>query len=163
VGGGESFLAVSDSYREAQPGLPHQGEHMSFLKRLLGLEATPTEVVSVDDENFRAEVLASPLPVLIDVWGPGCAPCEQLAPIVIGLARQYKGRLKVVEISTERAPKTVAKLRVSATPTVIYMHKRCEMERVVGLRSSLYHREYIDEELLSKIQKESHESRDIDA
>jgi thioredoxin-like negative regulator of GroEL len=123
---------------------------MSFLARLLGLEATPSEVVSVDDANFGSEVLDSPLPVLIDVWGPGCAPCERLAPIVIDLARQYKGRLKVVEISTERAPATVAKLKVSATPTVIYMHKRREMERVVGLRSSLYHREYIDDELLPK-------------
>lgn len=124
---------------------------MSFLTRLLGLEATPNEVIAVGDENFVTEVLDSPLPVMIDVWGPGCAPCERLAPIVIDLARQYKGRLKVVEISTERAPKTVAKLRVSATPTVIYMHKRRELERVVGLRSSLYHRQYIDEELLSEI------------
>jgi len=123
---------------------------MSFLARLLGLESAPIEVVSIDDVNFSSEVLDSPLPVLIDVWGPGCAPCEQLTPIVIALAREYKGRVKVVEVSTERAPKTVAKLKVSATPTVIYMHKRREMERVVGLRSSLYHREYIDDELLPK-------------
>jgi thioredoxin 1 len=121
---------------------------MSLLKRLLGLESEPSRVVAVDEANFKAEVADCELPVLLDAWSPGCAPCAQLAPVVINLAREYEGRLKVVELSTERAPRLAARLGIKATPTVIYFYRGRVMERIVGLRGSLYHREYIDTELL---------------
>ncbi len=124
---------------------------MGFFKRLFGLEARPpVEVIAIDDRNFRKEVIESPLPVLLDVWSDGCAPCARLAPIVMELSRKYHGRLKVAELNSGRGPKTAGKLRVMGTPTIIYFHKGRELERVVGFRGQLYHEEYINEELLPK-------------
>ncbi|NOZ86248.1 MAG: thiol reductase thioredoxin [Deltaproteobacteria bacterium] len=121
---------------------------MGWLKRLLGVEVEPVPVVSVNDNNFRTEVVESDLPVLLDVWSPTCVPCKQLEPIVIDLAKRYKGRLKVAEISTETGSRVLGSLGVRGTPTVIYFKKGREVERVVGLRGSLYHSEFIDNELL---------------
>lgn len=117
---------------------------MGFFSKLLGI--TPKKPpVHVDDESFDAEVRRSPLPVLLDVWGPNCGPCKQLEPVVMQLAAEYEGRVKVCELNAAAAPRTAALLRVKGTPTVIYLRDGREVERVVGMRGSLYHEETIEE------------------
>lgn len=122
---------------------------MGWLTKLLGLEAEPHEVRSVSDENYKHEVLDSELPVLLDAWSDGCGPCKLLEPVVINLSKQYRGRLKVVEMNVANAPKTARKLGVTGTPTVLYFRKGRVVERVVGYRASHYHQDLIDHELLA--------------
>lgn len=101
--------------------------------------------MSLNDANFEAEVLRSPLPVLIDVWGAQCGPCKQLEPVMMELTSQYDGRVKVCELSTQAGPRVLSQLRVQATPTVIYFADGQELERVAGFRSSLFHKQTIAE------------------
>ena len=121
---------------------------MGFLSRLFGPREPKLMPVSIDDANFEREVLRSELPVMLDVWGPGCAPCKQLEPIVVRLTNEYRGRIKVAEVNAESAPKTMRRLGVRGTPTVLYFRGRREVERVVGFRGEPYHREIIETELL---------------
>ncbi|MFH1811546.1 MAG: thioredoxin domain-containing protein [Pseudomonadota bacterium] len=122
---------------------------MNWLKQLLK-PRTRVQPVAIDDSNFDREVLRSDLPVMVDVWSDGCAPCKQLEPIVMDIARDYQGRLKVVELHGARAPHTLARLGVRGTPTVLYFDQGQEVERIVGFRGSLYHREFLDHELLTE-------------
>ncbi len=121
---------------------------MSFWSKLFGPKEPEVWPVHVDDENFKAEVTRSELPVLLDVWGPDCAPCKQLEPIVIRLAKRYQGKVKVAEINAAAAPKTMRKLGVMGTPTVVYFRNGHEVERAVGFRGELYHQEVIEKGLL---------------
>ncbi|MFH7391206.1 thioredoxin family protein, partial [Pseudomonas syringae group genomosp. 7] len=50
----------------------------------------------VTDATFRAEVLDSELPVVVDIWAAWCGPCKAIAPILDQLAGQYAGRVKIV-------------------------------------------------------------------
>ena len=115
---------------------------MGWLQRLLGERPRP---VSLDDENFTAEVLREELPVLIDAWSPGCAPCKQLEPVILALRARYDGRIKVCELGTHAAPQTATRLQIRATPSVLYFRAGRELDRVVGFRSSLYHQQAIEE------------------
>ncbi len=121
---------------------------MGLLKKLFG-EKKVVQPVSLNDSNFEAEVLRSDRPVLVDVWSDTCAPCKQLEPVIMGIASDYEGRVKVAELHAGKAPQTLARLRVRGTPTVLYFDQGQEVERVVGFRGSLYHREFIDHELLA--------------
>ncbi len=121
---------------------------MGFLAKLFGREGAEVWPVRIDDANFEREVYQSELPVLLDVWGPDCAPCKQLEPIIVRLARQYQGRIKVAELNSAAAPRAVKRLGIRGTPTVVYFRGRVVVERVVGFRGELYHREIIDQELL---------------
>lgn len=102
----------------------------------------------VDDTNFDDEVLKSDVPVLVDVWNDGCAPCKQLEPIMMSLAGEYDGRVKVCELHIRTGMKVAQRYQVRGTPTVLYFRDGRLVERVVGFRGSLYHREIIDNELL---------------
>ncbi|MDP2944418.1 MAG: thioredoxin [bacterium] len=51
--------------------------------------------------NFIAEVLNSPIPVLVDFWAPWCMPCRMMAPILDKLAVEMAGKLKIAKVNTE--------------------------------------------------------------
>jgi thioredoxin-like negative regulator of GroEL len=122
---------------------------MGLWAKLFGPPEEKVWPVHIDDHNFKTEVRRSALPVLLDVWGPSCAPCKQLEPIIFRLAKRYQGRVEVAEINAAAAPRTMQKLFVQATPTVIYFKKGHEVERVVGLRGEHYHQDLIEHELLA--------------
>jgi thioredoxin 1 len=121
---------------------------MGILSKLFGPKEPRVMPVHVDDSNFNAEVRQSRIPVLLDVWSPLCGACRQLEPIIIRLATRYQKQVKVAEINASAAPRTMQKLFVSATPTVIYFKKGQEVERVEGFRGEPYHQDIIDNELL---------------
>ena len=117
---------------------------MGFFAKLLGI--TPKkQPVHVDDDNFQREVLQSKEPVILDVWGPNCQPCKKLEPIIMQLAAEYDGRVKVCEMNSQAAPRSAMRMKVKGTPTVIYLKGGREKERVVGMRGSLFHEQTIEE------------------
>jgi thioredoxin 1 len=117
---------------------------MGFFSKLIGL-VPKKQPFHLDDANFDAEVIKAQGPVIVDVWGARCAPCKQLEPIVMELAALYEGRVKVCEISAETAPRTMARLQIQSTPTVLYFKDGKELERVSGFRGSLYHQQSVQE------------------
>lgn len=124
---------------------------MGLFSRLFGPAKPKIQPTHVDDSNFRAEVLRAELPVVVDVWSPGCGPCRMLEPIIMDLASAYDGRVKVVELNAAEAALTAARHGVMGTPTVLFFKKGREVERVVGFVGSRYLREAIDEVLLGGV------------
>jgi thioredoxin 1 len=118
----------------------------------LGFDNAPEkEPLSLDDKNFQREVMQSDIPVLIDVWSHGCAPCVALAPTIKRLAAKYEGEIKVAELNAGAAPRAMSKLGVRGTPTVIFINKGREVERVVGMRGQHYYEEVIETDLLDRV------------
>ncbi len=60
-----------------------------------------SNVIELTKSNFKAEVLDSPLPVLVDFWAPWCMPCKMMAPILDELAGEMNGKLKIAKVNTE--------------------------------------------------------------
>jgi len=121
---------------------------MGLLTRLFGPRTPRVQPAHLDDANFVAEVLRSELPVVVDVWGPGCGPCRMLEPIIVDLAGEYHGRVKVAELNAAEAGRTAARFGVMGTPTVLFFRRGREVERVVGFVGARYLREVVDTELL---------------
>ncbi|MGM0578547.1 MAG: thioredoxin family protein [Myxococcota bacterium] len=120
---------------------------MGLLSKIFGGGQPKVQPVSIDDDNFRDEVLRSDVPVLLDVWGPSCGPCMQLEPIIMNLAAEYDGRVKVCEMNGATSPRTMQRLGVRGTPTVLYYRDGKEVERVVGFRGRLFHEQTIHDVL----------------
>ena len=121
---------------------------MGFLSRLFGPGAPKAMPVHVDDDNFVAEVRRSELPVVLDVWSPGCGPCKNMEPIVMSLAGRYQGRVKVAELNAAESQATAARLGVSGTPTVLFFKGHHEVDRVVGFVGERYLADVVDHALL---------------
>ncbi len=104
----------------------------------------PTPVRTLAD--FERHVLRSEQPVIVDVWSPSCAPCRQLAPVLVDVATAHRDRVRVVEIGTESEPALLARLGVRATPTLIVFRRGREMGRVVGFKPRSWFEEMIETE-----------------
>jgi len=73
----------------------------------------------VTDASFKADVLESPVPVLVDYWAEWCGPCKMIAPILDDVARDYNGRLKVAKLNIDENPKTPGEYGIRGIPTLI--------------------------------------------
>ncbi len=91
-------------------------------------------VLAVTDETFEAAVLASQLPVLVDVWASWCVPCRQVSPIVEQLADEYAGRLLVTKVDADANPATVERLGVVSIPTLALFRGGEVVATLVGAR-----------------------------
>jgi thioredoxin len=94
----------------------------------------PGTVVEVADGRFEEQVLASPLPVLLDVWAPWCVPCRGMEPVIQELAVSLSGRVRVAKLNLDRNPQSVARLRIQGVPTLIVFNGGHEVGRMVGAR-----------------------------
>jgi thioredoxin 1 len=76
-------------------------------------------ITNVTDATFEAEVLASPVPVLVDYWAQWCAPCKMIAPLLDEWATTYAGRLNVAKINIDDNPKMPSQYHVRSIPTLM--------------------------------------------
>src|SRR3954462_9518546 len=95
----------------------------------------------IHSDEYEAEVVGSPVPVLLDVYGEHCPPCRQLAPVIEKLAAHYEGRARVLKIEAGANRELAGSLAISSGPTGLAFESGREVSRLVGLRpESAYHK-----------------------
>lgn len=73
----------------------------------------------VTDESFGEEVLASPIPVIVDFWAPWCKPCEAIEPHLRALAAEWEGRVRLVRVNVDENLAVSGRYGVLSLPTVV--------------------------------------------
>ena len=75
--------------------------------------------ITLTNDNFEAEVIASEVPVLVDFWATWCGPCRMIAPAVEDIANEYEGRLKVGKINVDEEPDLAKRYGIMSIPTIL--------------------------------------------
>lgn len=88
--------------------------------------------IEVTQDTFEKEVLNTNRPVLVDFWGPQCAPCLALMPQVEGLAGKYGEKIKLTKIDASKNRRLCLNLKVLGLPTFLFYRNAEEVARLSG-------------------------------
>lgn len=74
--------------------------------------------------------------VLVDFWAGWCMPCLMMEPVIEGLSKTFKGKVKFAKVDIEENQAIAQKFDVSSIPTFILFKKGKQIEQFVGSMSA---------------------------
>jgi thioredoxin len=61
------------------------------------------------------------LPAVIDFYADWCGPCKMVSPILEELSEEYKGRLNIYKIDTEKQQQLAAMFGIRSIPSILFI------------------------------------------
>ncbi len=104
-------------------------------------------ITHISDSTFDQEVLQSDVPVLVDYWAEWCGPCKMIAPILIQIAADYEGKLKITKLNIDDNPATPPKFGIRGIPTLMIFKGGDLQSTKVGALSKSQLTAFIDQSI----------------
>ena len=89
-------------------------------------------VLEMDEGNFEAAALQSPVPVLVDFTAVWCPPCRTIAPHVAAVARDFEGQVRVGQVDADGNPELASRYGVRGLPTLLMFSGGQVVGQLVG-------------------------------
>ncbi len=103
------------------------------------------KAILVNSDNFVSEALEYPGVVLVDFFGPGCAPCRALAPVVDAIAEMNEGRAKVVKVNIAESDDVANHYGITVIPSILVFKNGDLIDQLDGVQSKAKLQAVIDE------------------
>jgi thioredoxin 1 len=92
-----------------------------------------SKVIHVGRQDFSAQVLQSPTPVVLDFYASWCPPCRALGPILDQLSEEFAGRIRFVKINSDEEPELAEAYNITALPTLVFVEQGETVGQFAGL------------------------------
>jgi len=99
---------------------------MEFLTK----ETFKTKVF--DFEKKKEWEYAGELPCIIDFYAVWCGPCKMVSPVLEALSEEYKGKISVYKIDTEKEQELAGMFGISSIPSILFVPKQGKPQMAVG-------------------------------
>ena len=74
---------------------------------------------TVTDASFRADVLESDTPVLVDFWAEWCGPCKMIAPALEEISEELAGKVNIVKMDIMENTEVPGQIGVQSIPLMV--------------------------------------------
>jgi thioredoxin 1 len=90
--------------------------------------------VTVDADSFKAEVLNSEKPVLVDFWATWCGPCKMVAPVLEEIAGENPDKITIAKLDIDQNPSIARDYQVMSVPTLLLFSEGEPVKQIVGAK-----------------------------
>ncbi len=95
-------------------------------------------------KNSQALVMKSKVPVILDFYADWCRPCKMLAPELIQLQKDYKGKVLIYKINIEQEEELARIFGVQSIPTLYFINPDGKYTVTMGYRTQDELKQVID-------------------
>lgn len=67
-----------------------------------------------------------------------CGPCRQMEPVLTALAKEYQGRVRIVQVDVDHEQVLAQQYNVRSMPTLVLLRDGREVGRTVGTRNRTF-------------------------
>ena len=92
------------------------------------------------------------MPAIIDFYATWCGPCRTISPIMESLAQEYKGKIVVYKVDTDKEKELSQAMGIQSLPTIVFIPLKGKPEAIVGAADKSAFEEAVKDVLLKKQQ-----------
>ena len=108
-------------------------ENLSGEVTVLSASEVINKVTDIyDDKGFRYKGYT---PCVVDFYADWCNPCQSIKPMMIEMARKYKGKLIIYKINVDHARDICDAFDIESIPTLIFFNRTEQPRKMVGAPS----------------------------
>lgn len=74
---------------------------------------------TITDASFKADVLDSETPVLVDFWADWCGPCKMIAPALEEISEELAGKVVIAKMDIMENPDVPGQMGVQSIPFLV--------------------------------------------
>ncbi|KAH8279240.1 thioredoxin C-1 [Drosophila bipectinata] len=94
-------------------------------------------------KDFEKRVINSDRPVVVDFHASWCCPCKALAPRLENIVSEQGGRVRLARVDIDEHGELAMDYNVGSVPSLVVIHKGKVVNRMVGLQTSEYIRDWL--------------------
>ena len=89
------------------------------------------------------------LPAIIDFYADWCGPCKMVAPVLEELSEEYKGKLVIYKVNTDKEQELSGVFGIQSIPTILFIDASGEPMMQPGAFPKHVFKKIIEEKLLA--------------
>lgn len=109
-------------------------------------QISTAELIQLSDSNFDENVNKYDF-IVVDFWALWCGPCRAIAPVIEELSKEYAGKAAFGKLKVDDNPLTASRFGVISIPTIIFLKRGKEVDRIVEVVTKNLIKNKIEEHL----------------